>query len=148
MVCLGNICRSPMAEGIMRSKIEEHGMDAIVDSAGTSAWHAGEQPDPRAISECLKNGVDLRKQRARQFTAADFDTFDYIFVMDASNYRDVMALAATEDDKNKVEMLLNMSNPGFNQAVPDPYYGGDDGFTNVYNLINNATDQIVKELQK
>ena len=104
MVCLGNICRSPLAEGIMRSKLSE---DFIVDSAGTGGWHAGELPDKRSISTAKNRGLDITNQKARQFNRSDFEIFDYIFVMDNSNYKDVLALAPNEEVKSKVKLILN-----------------------------------------
>ena len=103
MVCLGNICRSPLAEGIMRSKLSE---DFIVDSAGTGGWHAGELPDKRSISTAKNRGLDITNQRARQFKNSDFDSFDHIFVMDNSNYKDVLSLAPNEEAKSKVKLIL------------------------------------------
>ncbi len=143
MVCLGNICRSPMAEGILRHKAEEAGMDIEIDSAGTGAWHIGEKPDSRAIFTANKFGIDISYQRARQFRIDDFDKFDWIYVMDRSNYADVLAQARSEEDSKKVEMILNMAQPGKDMPVPDPYYGGDEGFNNVFKLLSTACDEII-----
>ena len=145
MVCLGNICRSPLAEGIMRSKLSN---DFIVDSAGTGGWHAGELPDKRSISTAKNRGLDITSQRARQFKISDFDTFDYIYVMDNSNYKDVMALAPNEEAKSKVKLILNELFPNENVDVPDPYYGGRDGFENVFDMLNEACDVIVGKLKR
>jgi protein-tyrosine phosphatase len=145
MVCLGNICRSPLAEGIMRSKLSN---DFIVDSAGTGGWHAGELPDKRSISTAKNRGLDITSQRARQFKISDFDTFDYIYVMDNSNYNDVMALAPNEEAKSKVKLILNELFPNENVDVPDPYYGGQDGFENVFDMLNEACDVIVGKLKR
>lgn len=147
MVCLGNICRSPMAEGILRYKAGEAGVDIEIDSAGTGAWHVGEKPDSRAIFTANKFGVDISYQRARQFRASDFDEFDRIYVMDRSNYADVLSLARSEDDSRKVEMILNMAQPGKNMPVPDPYYGGDEGFDNVFKLLSAACDEIINSVK-
>jgi protein-tyrosine phosphatase len=144
-VCLGNICRSPLAEGIMRSKLSN---DFIVDSAGTGGWHAGELPDKRSISTAKNRGLDITSQRARQFKISDFDTFDYIYVMDNSNYKDVMALAPNEEAKSKVKLILNELFPNENVDVPDPYYGGQDGFENVFDMLNEACDVIVGKLKR
>ena len=145
MVCLGNICRSPLAEGIMRSKLSE---DFIVDSAGTGGWHAGELPDKRSISTAKGRGLDITNQRARQFKKSDFDTFDYIFVMDNSNYKDVLALAPNEVAKSKVKLILNEIFPGENVDVPDPYYGGQDGFENVFDMLDQACEEIARKLKR
>jgi protein-tyrosine phosphatase len=146
MVCLGNICRSPLAEGILREKIKD--MDAEVDSAGTSAYHVDEAPDPRSIKIARKHGINISDLRGRQFSIADFDRFDRIYVMDESNYQNVLDLARNEADKNKVDFLLNEVEPGINNEVPDPYYGGDRGFDDVYKMLDAATDQIVKKIKK
>lgn len=147
MVCLGNICRSPLAEGIMRAKLQSAGLGSImVDSAGTSGWHIGDPPDQRSASNALRNGVDIRKLRARQFDASDFDRFDRIYVMDASNYRDVLLLARSEDDKRKVDLILNVAWPGENRAVPDPYYGGEEGFEQVFRLLDHACSVITEQI--
>lgn len=148
MVCLGNICRSPMAEGILRSKLEKEGIDAEVHSAGTSSWHAGENPDRRAIAKTKSYGVDISKQVAQQFTSKHFEEFDYIFVMDEENHRNVMSLVKNEEHKSKVDFLLNKSYLKSNMNVPDPYFGGEDGFEHVYQLIDQACEVIVEELIK
>ena len=144
MVCLGNICRSPLAEGIMQSKLSK---DFIVDSAGTGGWHAGELPDKRSIATAKIKGLDITNQRARQFKISDFTTFDHIFVMDNSNYKDVIALAPNEDSKSKVKLILNEIFPNENVDVPDPYYGGQDGFENVYNMLDQACTIIAGKLK-
>lgn len=145
MVCLGNICRSPLAEGIMRSKLSN---DFIVDSAGTGGWHAGELPDKRSISTAKNRGLDITSQRARQFKISDFETFDYIYVMDNSNYKDVMALTPNDEAKSKVKLILNELFPNENVDVPDPYYGGQDGFENVFDMLNEACDVIAGKLKR
>jgi protein-tyrosine phosphatase len=148
MVCLGNICRSPLAEGILRHQLNEAGMTGIeIDSAGTSGWHTGEHPDRRSILNARSHGVDISKLVSRQFRHEDFDRFDRIYVMDASNYRDVISMARTELHRQKVEFLLNVKWPGKNMAVPDPYYGGEDGFENVFRLLEEACKAIVDELR-
>ena len=145
MVCLGNICRSPLAEGIMRSKLSE---DFTVDSAGTGGWHAGELPDKSSIATAKNRGLDITNQRARQFKKSDFDTFDHIFVMDNSNYKDVLALAPNEEAKSKVKLILNELFPNENIDVPDPYYGGEDGFENVYEMLDQACEEIARKLKR
>ncbi len=145
MVCLGNICRSPLAEGIMRSKLSE---DFTVDSAGTGGWHAGELPDKRSIATAKNRGLDITNQRARQFKKNDFEIFDHIFVMDNSNYKDVLALAPNEEAKSKVKLILNEIFPNENVDVPDPYYGGQDGFENVFDMLDQACEEIARKLKQ
>src|SRR5690606_30261963 len=145
MVCLGNICRSTLAEGILKSKLKSEVF--FVDSAGTGAWHAGELPDKRSIAVAKKYGIDLTTQRARQFCLDDFSAFDYIYVMDKTNYVSVCKLAPSSEYIDKVELILNESNPGENLEVPDPYYGGDNGFNNVYNMLNDACEKIKIKLE-
>lgn len=148
MVCLGNICRSPLAEGIMRHKIEEKGLDATVDSAGTAAYHIGEPADRRSVLTAKKHGIDITKLRGRQFEVSDFDEFDLIYVMDESNYENLKIMARNEEDMKKVDYIMNMVSPGSNHIVPDPYYGGDMGFDNVYNLLDSAAEEISKKLEQ
>eukprot|EP01089_Gocevia_fonbrunei_P003734 TRINITY_DN13690_c0_g1_i1.p1 TRINITY_DN13690_c0_g1~~TRINITY_DN13690_c0_g1_i1.p1 ORF type:complete len:152 (-),score=27.17 TRINITY_DN13690_c0_g1_i1:39-494(-) len=145
MVCLGNICRSPLAEGILRAKLQ--GTGYVVDSAGTAAYHSGEKPDSRSIDIAKKKGIDISKQKARQFKQEDFDTFDRIYVMDRSNYSNVLRLAPNSEAKKKVKLILNESSPGEDKEVPDPYYGGDKGFENVYNMLDLACDKIVESFK-
>lgn len=144
MVCLGNICRSPLAEGILRSKLPN---TFIIDSAGTGGWHAGEQPDKRSILTAKNKGIDISHQRARKFQTSDFDNFDFIYVMDNQNYSDVIDLAKNESQKNKVQLILDEIFPGERVDVPDPYYGGQDGFESVYEMLNQACDSIALKLK-
>lgn len=146
MVCLGNICRSPLAEGILRNKAEQKGLSLFIDSAGTSNYHVGENPDARTIKNAQKHGIDVSKLKARQFTENDFDKFDIIFTMDSSNYADVLSLSRNKKDTNKVEMILNRVYPGTNMSVPDPYFGGEQGFENVYILLDKACEIIAESL--
>lgn len=148
MVCLGNICRSPLAEGILRVKAEKAGLDVAIDSAGTSNYHIGEHPDKRTISNAAMHAVDVANLKARQFSVSDFDEFDHIFVMDRSNYADVLSLARNDNDRRKVEMILNRVYPGSDMSVPDPYFGGEQGFENVFILLDKACDVIVSTLHK
>jgi protein-tyrosine phosphatase len=147
MVCLGNICRSPLADGLLKAKVEREGLNIEVDSAGTSGHHVGEAPDPRMRATAKSYGLSIDDLRSRQFTARDFEAFDIIYAMDASNYNNILALASTEEDKAKVHMILNEIHPGQNMAVPDPYYGGDQGFIDVYNLLDEATDVVLEKLK-
>jgi protein-tyrosine phosphatase len=143
MVCLGNICRSPLAHGILRNKATQ--LNWEVDSAGTSAFHEGEGPDPRSVAIARRHGLSIRDLVARNFEVSDFDRFDTIYVMDQSNYKNVIALARNDEDKNKVKLILNEIDSSSNAEVPDPYYGGDHGFENVYQMLDEATDVIVKK---
>lgn len=147
MVCLGNICRSPLADGILSQLAQEAGLDLIVDSAGTSAYHIDEQPDQRTQENARSHGYDLSHLRARQFTQSDFDEFDYIYAMDADNYNNIKKLARNESDMTKVDLLLNESHPGENRRVPDPYFGGDQGFENVFQMVHQACEVIIKKHQ-
>ena len=145
-VCLGNICRSPLAEGIMKKKFEEKGINGLIDSAGFEPYHEGQHPDPRSISTARKNDIDISNKVARLFSVEDFDTYDKILVMDSMNYSDVIRLARDESDRQKVDFLLNQVNEGSNDEVPDPYYGGDSGFDNVYEMMDKACDNILRDL--
>jgi len=144
MVCLGNICRSPLAEGLLTSKLPKN--QFVIDSAGTGNWHVGKQPDPRSIAIGRLNGLDISSQRGRQFTTKDFDEFDYIFVMDNSNYKDVMALAKTDAQRSKVHLILHAIFPNENVDVPDPYFGMKNGFETVYALLDDTCNTIAKNL--
>lgn len=144
MVCLGNICRSPLAEGILKSKLPSDAF--FVDSAGTANYHVGCTPDKRSIAVARKYGLNISNCSGRQFTVADFDTFDYIYVMDTSNYKHVLGLARHEHDKNKVRLIMNELYPNQNYDVPDPYYGDDEGFDNVYKMLDEACSKIAKSL--
>lgn len=146
MVCLGNICRSPLAEGILKSKLDPSKFE--VDSAGTSGFHEDELPDQRSIEVANKNGLDITDQRSRKFLKEDLKIFDYIFVMDTSNYEDVIALAETDEDKNKVSLILDKIFPGESQGVPDPYHNSIDGFNQVYDMLEESCTVIAKELEK
>jgi protein-tyrosine phosphatase len=146
-VCLGNICRSPLAEGIFRHKVRMARLDWQFDSAGTGDWHAGEHPDPRAIAAAKKFGVDISDLTARQFLRADFERFDRIYVMDTSNYRDVLAQATSPVHRSKVDLFLNVVTPGKDNSVPDPWYGGPEGFDRVYRMLEEACDRLIDQLK-
>jgi protein-tyrosine phosphatase len=137
MVCLGNICRSPLAEGILRHKAEENGLDWEIDSAGTGGWHVGDPPDPRSIKVARQFGIDISTQRARQFKVADFDLFDQIFVMDTGNLRDILRLAPNQEYTKKVALMLDQVYPEKLKSVPDPYYN-DDAFEPVFRMLDKA----------
>jgi protein-tyrosine phosphatase len=145
MVCLGNICRSPLAEGILRDKIKKNKLNIIVDSAGTSSWHQGEHPDKRAVQTAKNHSIDISFLTARQFTVQDFYEFDKIFAMDTTNYRDILSLAINEEQKQKVFLILNYNAPGAD-SVPDPYFGGDEGFENVFQMLDSACDKIISSI--
>ena len=142
MVCLGNICRSPLAEGILKSKVNTNNI--FVDSAGTGAWHVSELPDKRSIEVAKNHNIDITNQRARQFTKNDFKNFDVIYVMDKSNYDDVISLAETKSDKEKVKLIMNESNSNITN-VPDPYYDSQNGFEKVYNMLDDACTNIANK---
>lgn len=144
MVCLGNICRSPLAQSILQSKLSEDSF--YIDSAGTSAYHIGELPDSRSIDIAKQYAIDISQQRARAFELKDFDLFDFILVMDASNYQNLKVLARDESDLAKVDFILNYSLPNENLEVPDPYYGGDSGFNSVFQMLDTACEALAKEL--
>jgi len=145
MVCLGNICRSPLAEGILSLKGKHLNLE--VDSAGTAAYHIGKQPDIRSIEIANKYTIDLNQQRARQFSRADFDKFDIIYAMDTNNYAHLISLASTETERNKIRMILNEINPKVYQSVPDPYHGGENGFQDIYNILDKACDKIIQNIE-
>lgn len=146
MVCLGNICRSPLAEGILRSKVDPKKVE--VDSAGTGDYHIDQMPDRRSIAVGKRYNLDITKQRGRQFTSEDFDRFDHIYVMDQSNYDHVMALARDQKDREKVNMILEELFPGERVDVPDPFFGGDQGFEQVYKMLDKACEHIAEKLRK
>ena len=143
MVCLGNICRSPLAEGILRQKIDAYHLGWRVDSAGTGGWHAGERPDRRSIAIAAKHGIDISRQRARQFQPVDFEQFDRIFVMDTQNLNEVLRQTGSAEHHQKVDLMLNQLYPGENRIVPDPYYD-DDGFEQVFQMLEKACERFVR----
>jgi protein-tyrosine phosphatase len=144
MVCLGNICRSPLAEGILQSKVNAD--TVFVDSAGTAAYHVGNLPDERSIEVARKYGIDITNQKARKFTIADFKNFDIIFAMDESNYQNILTLSRNKEDASKVKMILNEISPNANKSIPDPYYGGNQGFENVFKMLDEACTLIAEKL--
>lgn len=141
MVCLGNICRSPLAQGILEAKVQNLGFDWEIDSCGTGSWHIGESPDKRSIKVASENGLDITEQRARQLSNEDFDRFDLILAMDSQNYRDILDKGGA-GISDKVEIILNYLHPGENRSVPDPYLGG--GFEHVYDLLDKACEKIIE----
>lgn len=146
MVCLGNICRSPMAEGLMRRKISEAGLTWIVDSAGTANYHVGASPDHRMIETGNKFGTPIHALKGRQFSINDFDKFDVIYAMDKSNFSNILSLAQTEKQVAKVRLLFDEVFPKSSKEVPDPYYGTMADFESVYHLLDDLTEQIKNKL--
>ncbi|WP_233451097.1 low molecular weight protein-tyrosine-phosphatase [Hanstruepera ponticola] len=144
MVCLGNICRSPLAEGILKSKLPNSKFK--IDSAGTGNYHIGDLPDQRSIKVAKKYGLDITDQRGRQFSVNDFDDYDLIYVMDESNFENVIKLARNTHDIAKVNYILNEIYPNQNHSVPDPYTGGIQGFENTYKMLDEACEQIANKL--
>ncbi len=144
LVCLGNICRSPLAEGIIRNKSKLMNLDLKVDSAGTSDWHIGEPPDSRGINVAFENGIDINNLKARQFKISDFDDFDLILAMDKTNYSELLNLARNSNDTKKIKLFMNMAYPGVNMDVPDPYYDGR--FQEVFELLDEASENILENI--
>lgn len=147
MICLGNICRSPLAEGILRQKAIDYGLDLEIDSAGFEYCNVGMAPDSRALAVARKYGINIANIRSRLFKYSDFEYFDAIYVMDKYNYNDVISMAKTEQDKSKVDYILKESFPGENRFVKDPYYGGSDGFETVFNQLDDACEALCKRLK-
>tara|TARA_B110000444_G_C18700361_1_gene528683 strand:+ start:472 stop:933 length:462 start_codon:yes stop_codon:yes gene_type:complete len=139
-VCLGNICRSPIAHGLLEHHSNNHEQEFIIDSAGTIGMHSGNQPDYRSMETMLKHGIDISHQRSRQFRHYDFEQFDIILAMDDSNYRDLQSVAIKKDELSKIKMMIDGTN------VPDPYYGGDEGFEKVYQMLDEAIHKLISEL--
>jgi protein-tyrosine phosphatase len=139
MVCLGNICRSPLAEGVLQRMADDQHLNWEVDSAGTGGWHVGEGPDRRSVRTARAHGIDISRQICRKFSKNDFEDFDYIYVMDRDNLRDVLAIAPDEEARKKVKLLLG------NKEVPDPYYD-DNLFEPVFELVQDGCREIVKSL--
>lgn len=144
MVCLGNICRSPLAEGILQVKAKAKGLNWTVDSCGTSGWHEGNLPDSRSIQVAKKYGLDITNQRSRKLQAEDLANFDIIYAMDSQNFQDIKRLAKSEKEADKIKLILNESHPNRNQAVPDPYWD-NNGFENVYRMLDEACDKIIEK---
>jgi protein-tyrosine phosphatase len=145
MVCLGNICRSPLAEGILAHKATQKGLNWSVDSAGTGDWHVGELPNIRSIQVAKEHGIDLTNQRARQFKVSDFEDFDLIFAMDSSNFSNIVKIAKNDAQKEKVILIRNLVEPNMNQAVPDPYYSDLSAYHGVYQILDEACDKIIEK---
>lgn len=145
MVCLGNICRSPIAEGLMRHKIKEHGLDWEVASAGTESYHVGEAPHRHSQSVCIINGIDISAQRARQFKVSDFGKYDKIYAMAADVYDEIRRIGGRNAEMSKVEYFLNELEPGKNASVPDPWYDTEEGYLPVYEMIERTCNAIIEK---
>jgi len=143
MVCLGNICRSPLAEGILRDKARATGLNWEIDSAGTNGYHTGEAPHPLSIKVARHNGIDISNQRARRFTASDFQRFDKIYAMAGDVIDEMRRIAGRHFDESKVDLLMNEVHPGSDEDIPDPWYGPEPGYHEVYTLIDQAAGQII-----
>lgn len=148
MVCLGNICRSPLAEGILKKKIKDANLNVEVASAGFVSYHQGDPADRRATSIAAQFGVDLSKHKASIFTKKCFDLFDYIYVMDEANLNDVLSLSRDKEDHKKVDFIMNELYPGENRIVPDPYYGEAEDFVHVYKMLDIACDAILEKIKR
>ena len=145
-VCMGNICRSPTAEGVMRRLVADAGLDIEIDSAGTGAWHTGEPPDSRATLAARRRGITL-EGAARQVTREDFDEFDLLIALDRGNLRELLAIAPDEDAAEKVRLLREFDpGAGGELDVPDPYYGGDRGFETVLDMVEAACRGLIDEI--
>jgi len=147
MVCMGNICRSPMAEGIMRDTASKNGLTCQIDSAGTINYHEGSPPDSRAIKKSKEHGIDISMLRARPFEVSDYNDFDLIYVMDVQNFKEVIRQARNDKDRAKVKMIMNEVFPDENIEVPDPYYGGEQGFENVFQMLTKACEVIAGKIK-
>ncbi len=148
MVCLGNICRSPVADGLLLQKVKRAGLDIEVDSCGTAGYHIGDSPDTRSQANALENGLDISMLRARQFQVEDFEAFDRIYCMDNSNLENVLKLSRGPEDSEKASLILAHTHPNEQKEVPDPYFGGEQGFQVVYDLLDAACDEIIHEIER
>ena len=144
MVCLGNICRSPLAEGILKQKTKH--LNLTIDSAGTAGYHIGKSPDPRAVAIAKKHDINISKLKARQFSRIDFENFDTIYVMDINNLSHLISLSSNAQERNKIRLILNEIDPKNHDSVPDPYYD-DNGFKKVYNMLNKACEKIAIKIE-
>lgn len=148
MVCLGNICRSPIAHGLLKYKADKLGLNWEVDSAGTSDWHEGELPNEKSIKVMNDFGIDITYQRSRPLRKKDLEHYDIIYVMDASNYKNVTEMAKSEEEIAKVKMIMNEVSPGMNQAVPDPWGLTQKHYEEVYKMLDVATDKVIERYTK
>ena len=145
MVCLGNICRSPLAEGILQQKAAAAGLNWTVESAGTNGFHVGEPPHHLSQKLAKSNGLDISRQVARRFAPADFENYDIIYVMAKDVLDEMKEISGNKFEAGKVDFFLNALHPGGDNDVPDPWYGGEEGYTEVYSIINSACDAIIAD---
>ncbi len=149
MVCLGNVCRSPLAEGILQDKALKAGLNWCVESAGTNSYHTGDPPHPLSQKVAKMNGIDISRQRARRFTAIDFEQYDKIYALAEDVLDEMKRIAKNKYDPSKVDLLMNELYPGQNRDVPDPWYGPEPGYHDVFKMISLACDRIIsKHLQE
>jgi protein-tyrosine phosphatase len=147
MVCLGNICRSPIAEGVLQYKVDKKGLNWHVDSAGTESYHIGEAPHPYSQKICLQHGIDVSLQRARKFVKEDFERYDRIYALATDVSEQIKRIAGNKTDISKLSLFLNELHPGSNASVPDPWYGNEDGYLPVYKMIDEVCDAIIEKYQ-
>ncbi len=148
MVCLGNICRSPIAEGVLKHKVKEQGLNWVVESAGTESLHVGEAPHKYSQKVCMQHGIDISDQRARKFLAVDLTQYDKVYAFAGDVFREIQIIAGRNADISNVDFFLNELHPGKNESVPDPWYGNEDGYTTVYELINTTCNAIIDKYKK
>ncbi|HEY0356869.1 MAG TPA: low molecular weight protein-tyrosine-phosphatase [Flavisolibacter sp.] len=148
MVCLGNICRSPLAEGILKHKAQQAGLDWYIDSAGTNGYHVGEAPHRLSQKVARLNGIDICEQRARQFVKEDMERFNKIYAMADDVVEDIRRIAKNNFDESKVDLFLNELHPGQHRSVPDPWYGTEPGYHEVYHLINETCEEIIRKYKQ
>jgi protein-tyrosine phosphatase len=150
MVCMGNICRSPLAHGVFERMVREEGLSHLieVDSSGTHSWHIGKRPDPRSQEVAMRHGLDLNYQQARKVTADDIDTFDYILAMDRDNLEILQGLAQSKEALAKISLFLDFADEIELTEVPDPYYGGPQGFDHVYELVEAAARGLLQSINQ
>lgn len=147
-LCHANMCRSPLAEGLLKLILKNRNIRAIIDSAGFEVYHINESPDRRAIKKGLDHGIDITEKKVRLFVRDDFDKFDKIYVMDSHAYRSAMYFARNDQDKNKVDFLMNLIKPGKNESVPDPFYRNLEACDETYEILNNACLKIADNISK
>ncbi len=146
MVCLGNICRSPLAEGILQDKVKRRGLDWEIASSGTSGYHVGQLPDSRSMDIAERHGIDLSGQRSQRFVPGFFNEYDFILAMDTQNYEDLLSMCSSDKERNQVQLMMDYGEDPTVKDVPDPYYGGSDGFAEVYDLLDEATEGFLQAM--
>lgn len=148
MVCLGNICRSPLAEGILKHKVRQAGLNWTVDSAGTNSYHTGDAPHPLSQKVALENGIDISEQRARRFVREDLKNYDRIYALANDVMQDIRSIAGADFDSTKVDLLMNEQFANENREVPDPYYGSELGYHKVFFMLEEVCDRILEKYSK